>query len=247
MATRTRARRLPARLPRHLRDARDRRGRAGGQGRRRSGPPDHGWLPLRQGLQLPRPRLLGRAHPAPAGARRRLVPPGVVGRGARPGRGGSLARAGRVRRRVDPALLVHGHPGADPGRRDERPGDEHARGERPRTHDLRHRGLHRDADDPRRVARGRPGGMAERPLRDRLGLEPAVDRAAPLAQAARRAGQRRAAGRGGPVPQPHRPGGRRAPAPAAGHRRRAGHRDDAGDRRCRAPGRGVVPRSRGRL
>ena len=45
-----------------------------------------------------------------------------------------------------------------------------------------------------------------------------------------------------PVPQPHGAGRRRASAPAAGNRRRAWHGDDAGDRRRRPPGRGLVPR-----
>ena len=57
----------------------------------------------------------------------------------------------------------------------------------------------------------------------------------------------RAARRRRPVPQPHRARGRRAPAAAARHRRRAGDRDDAGDRRRRAAGRGVVPRAHRRL
>ena len=86
--------------------------------------------------------------------------------------------------------------------------------------------------------------MAARALRDRLGLEPDVDRAAPVAQAARRPQGRRPARRGRSVPQPHRARGRRAPAPAAGHRRRARDRDDARDRRRRPAGRGLVPRAR---
>ena len=61
-----------------------------------------------------------------------------------------------------------------------------------------------------------------------------------------RAERARGCGRG-PVPQPHRAGGRRAPAPAAGHRRRARDRDDARDRRRRPPRRGLVPRPRRRL
>ena len=62
---------------------------------------------------------------------------------------------------------------------------------------------------------------------------------------ARRAGC--AARGGGSVPQPHGAGGRRAPAPAAGHGRRARHRDDAGDRGRRPPRRGLVPRPRRRV
>ena len=105
-------------------------------------------------------------------------------------------------------------------------------------------GIARDDDGPRRLTGGRSRGVAERALRADLGLEPDVDGAAPVAQAARRAQGRRAPRGGGPVPQPHRPRGGRAPAPAAGDRRRARHGDDAGDRRRRAPGRGLVPRPR---
>ncbi len=109
------------------------------------------------------------------------------------------------------------------------------------------RGNRGDRDGARHLARGRPRGVAQRALRDRLGLEPDVDGAASVAQAARRPRGRGANRRRRPVPQPHRARGRRAPAPAAGHRRRAGDRDDAGDRRGRAAGRGVVPRPRRRL
>ena len=63
---------LSARLPGHLRDAdHGRRGRPRGRRRRRSRASDHRGLPLRQGLQLPRPRLLPRPHPRAAGPQRR--------------------------------------------------------------------------------------------------------------------------------------------------------------------------------
>ena len=97
------------------------------------------------------------------------------------------------------------------------------------------------------LARGRPGGVAARALPARVGLEPAVDRAAPVAQAAGGAPRRRAARRRRPVPQPHGARRRRAPAAAAGHRRGARARDDARGRRRRPRRRGVVPRARGRL
>ena len=151
------------------------------------------------------------------------------------------------RRRVDPALQLLGHPGPDPGRRDERARDERARRQRARAHDLRdgrHAGTARHA---RPLARGRSRAVAARALRARLGLEPDVDRAAPLAQAARRARRRGAARRRRSVPQPHGARRRRAPAAAAGHRRRARARDDARGRRRRPPGRGVVPRAHRRL
>ena len=189
---------------------------------------------MRQGVELPRPGLLRRAHPAPARARGRGAAPGELGRRARARGRRPEPGARRVRGRIDPALLVHGHHGADPGRPDERPADERAGRQPARAHDLRHGRDRRHGDGPRPLARGRPGGVAARALRARLGLEPDVDRAAPVAQAARRAQGRRADRGGRPVPQPHRPRGRRAPAPAARHRRRARHRDDARDRRRRA-------------
>ena len=80
-----------------------------------------------------------------------------------------------------------------------------------------------------------------------LGLEPDVDRAPSVAQAPRRAPQRCPALRRRPVPKPHRPGRRRAPAPAPGHRRGAGIGDDASGGRRRARRRGMVSRSHRRL
>jgi hypothetical protein len=224
-----------------MRDARHRRGRACRQGRGRSRSSDHGRLPLRKGVELPRPRVLRGSAAAPVGPRRRRPAAGVVGRGARsrcerPDRG-----ARRVWRRVDPALLVHGHAGPDPGRRDERACDERTGRKRLGAHDLRDRGIHRHADDARPLARGRSGGVAQRALRDRVGVEPDVHGAAPVAQAARRARGRRAAARGGPVPQPHGACCRRAHQAPARHRRGSGNRDDAGGRRCGTARRRVVP------
>ena len=116
-----------------------------------------------------------------------------------------------------------------------------------RAHDLRHRrdGGHRG--HARHLARGRSRRVAPRPPSARLGLEPDVHGAAPVAQAARGAPRRRPPGGGGPVPQPHRAGGRRAPAADPRHRRRAGDRDDARGGGRRPPGRGLVPRPRRRL
>ncbi len=204
------------------------------EGGGRPRPPDHGRLPLRKGVELPRPRLLGRAHPPPAGARGRRLPAGELGRGARPRRRGAPPGARRVRRRVDPAVQLHGHAGPDPGQHDVGARDERARRVGARADDLRHGRDRRHGAGARRVARGRSRGVAERPLPADLGLEPAVNGAAPLAQAARRAQPGRAARGGRPLPEPHGAARRRAPAPAAGHRRRARHRDDARDRRRRA-------------
>ena len=64
-------RRLPARLSRHLRDAGDGgRGRPRDARRRRPRPPDHRRLPVRQGVELPRPRVRRRPRAPSAGARR---------------------------------------------------------------------------------------------------------------------------------------------------------------------------------
>ena len=89
---------LPARLSRHLRHARHRRGRPRRAREGRPGPSDHARLPLREGLELPRPRLFRRARAASARARGRRAPAGVVGRGARR----------RRRRRCRRAIDAHG-------------------------------------------------------------------------------------------------------------------------------------------
>jgi len=57
--------RLPARLPRHLRDDRGRRGRPRGRHRGRPRPPLHAGLPLREGQPLPGARLQPRARAPP--------------------------------------------------------------------------------------------------------------------------------------------------------------------------------------
>ena len=117
--------------------------RARGRRRRRSRAPDHRRLPLRQGLQLPRPRLLRRPHPrsrwsAPA-------PRATASSAARAGTRRSTSRRGglrggdrRARRRVGAPLQLHGHPGGDPGRLDREPVHERDRRERARADDLRH-------------------------------------------------------------------------------------------------------------
>ena len=133
------------------------------------------------------------------------LPARHLGRGARPRGRGAPRGARRVRRRVDPPVQLHGHAGPDPGQHDVRARDERARRLVARANDLRHGRDHRHASGTRRVAGGRPGGVAERPLPPDLGLEPAVHRAAPLAQAARRAQPGSAARGGGSLPQPHGP------------------------------------------
>ena len=69
------------------------------------------------------------------------LPPGLLGRGARPRGRPSSAGARRTRRRGHPALQLRRHPGPDPGEHDERAGDERARSLEPGAHHLRHRGM----------------------------------------------------------------------------------------------------------
>ena len=73
------------------------------------------------------------------------LPARLLGRGARPRRRGAAARARRVRRRVDPAVQLHGHAGADPGEHHVGARDERARRLGTRAHDLRDRRDRRDA------------------------------------------------------------------------------------------------------
>ena len=193
-----------------------------------------------------------RPDPPSADSRRRQgrgrVPPGELGRGAR--RCGRRSARGdrRTRRGVGAPLQLHGHAGGAPGRLDCPPADERDRG-------------HRAGADDLRLA---PGSPARSP---RTGLSPEVDPEEwpharymlvwgwnPMSTAphlwkkileARRNGARLVRRR--PVSQPHGAGRRRAPAPAAGHRRGARARDDARRRRRRPRRRGVVPRPRRRL
>ena len=243
MAETRRACRLPARLPRHLRHGRDRGGRpCHGRGRGPGASDHRGFLCGKVSNYLDRVYAEDRIlHP--------LVRDGAKGEGAPRGLwdealdrvAGGLPAARRARRRGDPPVQLRGHPGPDPGQHDERARDERAGRERARAHDLRDGGDRRHGGRARDLARGGPRGVAARPPPARLGLEPDVHGAPPLAQAARGAPGGRPARGGGPVPQPHRARGGRAPCAAAGHRRGAGDRDDARGRGRRPPGRGLVP------
>ena len=220
--------RLSARLPGHLRDAGDRRrGRPRDARRRRPRPSGDRGLPVRQGVELPRPRLRGRPRARSAGPRR-----------ARRARASSAVRAGTRRSTLVADAAAGGDRPRTAARRcsrtptwarwaTSRPTSMRARffnalgATRARAHDLRRRG-----DGGVLATHGvspevDPGALAERPLRPVLGLEPDVDRAAPVAAPARGAPRGGEARGRRPVPQPHRARGRRAPAAAAGHRRRA--------------------------
>ena len=81
-----RARRLSARLPRHLRAADDRRERSRDRDPRRAGPPANGRRAVHEGRALPRAHLFGAARAAPDAARRaqrrRPFRAHLLGRGA---------------------------------------------------------------------------------------------------------------------------------------------------------------------
>ena len=114
------ARRLPARLPRHLRDARHRAGRPRGQGAGRPRPPADPRRAVHQGVALRRAHLPPRARAAPAEAHRpqgqRAVRARELGRSA-----GDIAARLRDDRRARPAghravqLRRHDGPGAGRG------------------------------------------------------------------------------------------------------------------------------------
>ena len=220
-------------------------GRATRRGRRRRASGD-GRLPLRQGLQLPRSRLRRGSGARAAGPRRRqgrrALPRGRLGRGLGPGRRAAEGRDRRARRGDRPPLQLPGHDGLPAARFDERARLQRARGERPGAHDLRRRRQVRGDGDAGRLARGRSGALAQRALHPVLGLEPDVDRPAPVAPDPRRAAGGSQARGHRSVPQPDGAHGRRAPAATAGHRRGAGAGDDARDRRRGAARRAVVPR-----
>ena len=119
----------------------------GGRATARRGQPrpaGHRRLPLRQGLQLPRPASTPRTgcciRWSATGAKgsgefRRATWDEALDRVA----GRAAGRDRRARRRGDPALQLQGHDGAAPGRPDERAGDERAGRHRARAHDLRDR------------------------------------------------------------------------------------------------------------
>ena len=175
------------------------------------------------------------------------LPARLVGRGDRLAARGAAPRARRVRRRVDPAVQLHGHAGADPGQHDVRPGDERARRLESGAHDLRHRRL---SSGPRWLTASRPR-WTPRSGRTRATCWCGAGTRSPRRRTCGESCSTRARRARGwwwsTLPQPHRAGGGRAPAAAAGHRRRAGDRDDAGDRGRRPPRRGLVPGAHRRL
>ena len=220
-------------------------------GRRRAarwpiaGDPDHPitvGLPLRQGVELPRPRVLAdervlhplvRAGAKGDGSFRR----GLLGRGARPRR--RRVACGLRDEHGGESILPYsyaGHAGPDPGQHDERARDERARRDRAGAHDLRDRRAWRARSRTHgHLAGGRPRGVARTRATCWSGAGTRCPRRRTCgASCWMRARAGRAARGRRPVPQPDRARGRRAPAAAAGHRRGAGARDDA--RRWSTPG-----------
>ena len=158
-------RRLPARLPRHLRVGADGGGRQGRGHPRPPRPPVHARRPLRQGQPLPRRRQRDRPADLPDGARRpegrrpELVPPRHLGRGDRPRRRRPAGHARPGRPRGDPAVLLRRHHGARPGL------DDGAAAVRPpRRLAAAHHHLHRGRDRRDALAlRRAPSASSRRP------------------------------------------------------------------------------------
>ena len=181
-------RRLPARLSRYLRDARDGRGRSRGQGRRRPRSPDHG-----------RASCAARCRTTSTACTRRSAScTRWCARAASCGRASWDEALDRVADGLTRARDEFGGESILPysymGTQGLIQGDVmsarvmNALG----ATDLERTicataGYTGTADDARHLARGRSRGVAARALRAGVGLEPAVDRAPPLAQAARRA------------------------------------------------------------
>ena len=171
-------------------------GRAGGGSAGQPRPARDRRVPVREGVQLPRPRLRERSHPPPAGPFsakgagefRRASWDEALERVAEGLRAASTSTAA-----IRSALQLHGHPWSASGRLDGRPRYECPRRER--------RSCAPSAPPPalsvwwprtacRRRSIPRSGPRA---LPSRLGLEPDVDGSAPVAEVHAGAGKRRAA------------------------------------------------------
>ena len=124
---------LPARLPRHVRDAdHRRRRRPGDRDRRRPRPPDH-----RRAFCAARSPTTSTGSTPTTGSSTRSSAPGAKGAGEfrraswdealDAAAAGLRARDRRPRRRVGAPLQLHGHPGGAPGRLDRQPADERDR------------------------------------------------------------------------------------------------------------------------
>ena len=242
---------VPARLPRHLRDARHRRRRPGDRGPGRPRPPLHARRPVREGQQL-RGQGLRRRPPAVPDAPDRA-------QGQRPVRADQLGRRARRDHRAVPGRSRRARPGGDHAGQLPRHRGHPQRAQRrgpvlqpDGRHDqradlLRLGGLHRLHDDDRCDRRGGPGEPGALALHPHLGLQHDLDQSAPVAVRRRGAAPGREGRRHRPGPPPHRPAGRLVPADPPGHRRRSRPGDDARDHRRGADRRGLRPRPHGRL
>ena len=189
--------------------------------RRRPRASDHRRLPLRQGLQLPRPRLL-----ADDRILEPLIRSGAKGAGEfrtrELGRGARRSRPQGMRAAIDEhggeSVLPYSYMGTQGALQGGSIANRFMNAigaSRARAHDLRHRRDRRRGRDPGLSPEVDPEEWPHARYLLDLGLEPDVDRAASVAEAPRGAAHRRPALRRRPLPQPHRPGRRRAPAPDA--------------------------------
>ena len=230
--TPNRARRLPARLPGYVRAARQRRGRARGRIAGDPDAPDNARHALHQGRALSRAHLFRPARAASVAPRRR--------QGRRPLRADQLGRGAghdcralqghrRLARRTtgDRPVQLRGNDGLAAIRLDGPALFQQARRIAARSDDLldgRQGGLHRH---DRRGGRDRPRAVRERAPDPDLGIESHRLQPALVEPGAGSEASRREADRHRPVPQPDRREMPRPPRAAAGHRRRAGARNDA--------------------
>ena len=207
LATHDRARRVPARLSRHLRHARHGRERPRGGDRGRSVASDDARHALHQGCALPRPHLFGSARPASVAARRaqgrRKVRAHQLGRGTDHHRRALQGHRGVGRRTAgDPAVQLRGHHGPAAIRLDGSALLSQARRIAARSHDLLVGRQGRIYRDDRRGHRDRPRAIRKRAAHPDLGFESHRLQPAFVESGAGGEAPRREADRHRPVPQP---------------------------------------------
>ena len=225
--------RVSARLPRHLRDARHRRGRPRHARRRRSRPSVHARLSLREGESLRRAHVSPRPAAVSAAPRRakgqRTVRADLVGRGARRDR--RAAERDRASRADGPqAILPYSYAGTmgllQGSSMDRR--FFHTLGASMLDRTIcSMAGTVGHADDGRREHRRRSRRDSRERSRAAVGHEHADVESASVAVRARGARARRADHRDRSDPHAHRGAVRRVDPDPPRHRRRARARDDA--------------------
>ena len=228
-----RPRRVPARLPRHLRAAHHGRERARDQGRRRSRPSDDARRAVHQGRALSRAHLFRRARAASAAPGRAPRAKASFERISWDEALDTIASRFRRNRRLarrpagDSPLQLRRHDGTAAIRLDGSALLSQARRVAARSHDLRDGRQGRLRRDDRRIDRHRPRAIRECEADPDLGLEPDRLQPAPLEPRAGSQAPRRQADRDRPVSQPDRREVPRASGAAARNRRRARARHDA--------------------